>query len=132
MAKHVIATATDGLSAWERRWGITVQAKDQRCPDCWFAGRSRRHRCSNLDHFCGDEMGRAFDHVYPVTRQRDDEPGYLLMPYGLSGEAAVDLANWCTKRSCHYQVIGDGFHHPATVAIVIFKDGHRWMPRDWD
>jgi hypothetical protein len=44
------------------------------------------------------------------------------MPYGLPLEDAVELVLWCHAHRATFAVIGSGFHHPSTLAIVVFPE----------
>jgi hypothetical protein len=103
---------------WSQKWGIKIGAHHP----C-FTRQLQRKRCpgSGCCYWTGDN-GRphALDHIYAITRQRDHTRGVLTMSYGLTDDAALEPASWCQKRTCHYTVLGDGWHYPGTIAIVIF------------
>jgi hypothetical protein len=104
--------------AWEQVWGLKV-GKPYPCP----TRQLHRRACPGED-CCwwppACSAPRALDHVYAVTRRSDGARGVLVMPYGLTDDSAAELTGWCKRHRCNWTALGNGWHYPGTVAVVIF------------
>lgn len=99
---------------WSERFGVKVGG---RCTSP--ARRLGRKPPSGWPEW---SLPRAFDHTFTLTRKANGIRGVLTMPYGLDADRAEELTRWTQAVDAYWYVIGEGWWHPGTIAIVIWPN----------
>jgi len=98
---------------WEASTGWDVEDGAEPCP---WAPWSGGHHHAGRD--CCPPTVLELDHLYVI--RADGEPGLLAMPYGWPTPAgSVRLTRWCERWGLRWEVAGEGWWAPGTVAIII-------------
>ena len=101
------------ITGWEE-----VEHAVKHHPVKWVTGTHREWRTEEVWPTLS-----AWDHAFPVRNRDTGEHAYLLMPYGLSEDAARALTEWCEERDMRWeQMPAAGWWNTATVAILVCSD----------
>lgn len=106
---------------FERIWGVEV-IDGLWCAHCWLKGSKRN--CTKGHPGCYLPCQPPGDHRYRVVHTDTGARGLLSQPYdfGSQWDHAAKLTAWCNAHGCEWKAVGEGWHHPATVAVFIFPE----------
>jgi hypothetical protein len=106
-------------TAARRAWEAAFNWQIVGWPTCAIQWLDRRHRRDRS--CCRGVPVEAYDHAYKVQRPDRSLRGVLVQPYHLDARKAAQLEEWCQRNGFAWRSIGAGFHHPAVIALVIYK-----------
>lgn len=116
-SRGVPATAARKIWEQEFEWRVVRWAS---CPLGYLNGRHGRP-----GHCCLAHWPEALDHVYEVKSLVDGSRGILSQPYFFTGPKAAELTAWCEQHGLAWFSMGMGWHHPHTIALLIYKPEER-------